>query len=483
MMSLLIGRRGDDPVVTQATMHVYANGSTGSDSNGGLTAETPKLTLQAVFDLVPVIVAHNMCIHLSGTFADAGSVTFAPHILPGVSVVIDGGSGLTDVVGSLTATASDIGYIAVDTGTGWTAEQWIGYLINVKAGAQSGRTRSIYQNGTDAGKDYLTVNRRWPLAPGLVSFSIARPATTINSSGLTLALAPSGGGRMLVQRIYTAGTTVLRLGGTPQPRFAGCVFNSHENGITITATGCGSESLNSLATGVSADHGGLTFGSQWCDPDNGFAETASWSGGAPAAAAPGCGIVTASGSLYCSRTALWAESFGSKSPIRADSSRTRLMGSCCPFAGVVLRDHRTSEIQEGPGANDWLSDWRFTYADAYPNRIRNASGVGLKLENSNIRLDCSNIFTGCSSHGIEAIRSLLRFVGGPTDGGQTANSGFACRAHSGSTVLINSADAPTFAGTLGQFSFDGANEASKWSDVSSNPLTSIAEMSMIKAYQ
>jgi hypothetical protein len=62
----------DFATATRQVSHFYADGTGGSDNNNGLSAATPKKTLQAVFDIVPDVIKHTVIIHLTGTFTMAG---------------------------------------------------------------------------------------------------------------------------------------------------------------------------------------------------------------------------------------------------------------------------------------------------------------------------------------------------------------------------------------------------------------------------
>lgn len=67
-------------------------------AGGKWAVSSPKLTLAAVYALVPKVAQHNVCVHLSGTFSEFGSVPFEVWIPDSLkTVVVDGGGAVTDV--------------------------------------------------------------------------------------------------------------------------------------------------------------------------------------------------------------------------------------------------------------------------------------------------------------------------------------------------------------------------------------------------
>jgi len=49
---------------TVKELHLYADSTSGDDANSGKSLAQPKKTLEAVLDLVPSVIKHNVAVHL-----------------------------------------------------------------------------------------------------------------------------------------------------------------------------------------------------------------------------------------------------------------------------------------------------------------------------------------------------------------------------------------------------------------------------------
>jgi hypothetical protein len=197
---------------TTAVSHYYVSDA-GNDSNDGLTVGTPKLTLSAVFALVPDKIKHNTCVHLSGTFSDWGNVQLARLVDLGVLLIIDGGTATTDVVAD---TVSDINSTTTigKGAAGWGVDAYKGYTVEITSGGQIGVKRTIQGNTATT----LTVCKNWTDPGALAHFKITRPTATLTAtatpSSLTMvnvgatgyAYGTTGAGTLVIQNLYFAGT-------------------------------------------------------------------------------------------------------------------------------------------------------------------------------------------------------------------------------------------------------------------------------------
>jgi len=176
-------------IATTATMHFYADGTTGDDANSGLTALLPKKTLSAVFALIPKLVRHNVCVHLSGTFqlgADWGGYYYeylllTHHVDDGVMILIDGGADyavVADNGGS--AWAADIASTTAVglTTAGWTVNAYRGYMVEITTGVAAGQTRMIQSNTATTITPCRNFDGTLPPAAG-DGFRIVRPLTRL----------------------------------------------------------------------------------------------------------------------------------------------------------------------------------------------------------------------------------------------------------------------------------------------------------------
>ena len=197
----------DFATVTTKTLQVYANGSTGNDSNDGLTVGTPKLTLGAVFALVPDIVKHNVCVNLAGTFNEPGDINFSRMIQDTGFLLVDGGSTTTTLAGPYTANIHETYSIGLTT-AGWTVDAHKGYTVSVTSGPCNGEKRTIQGNTATT----LTPVKDFSTDPGAATFVIERPTTTISASSadaiLKLAMYSNAVTRVAfrLQRLYLSGT-------------------------------------------------------------------------------------------------------------------------------------------------------------------------------------------------------------------------------------------------------------------------------------
>jgi hypothetical protein len=422
--------------VTTEELHVYADGTSGLDSNDGLTSSTPKKTLGAVFALVPDHVKHNTAIHLSGTFENMGTVRLASYIDANVNLIIDGGDSVTvidDNAGSNYAgDISSISSIGLST-AGWTVDEHAGYIVEVVSGAggTTGEQRLIHGNTSTT----ITPCINFSADPGAGAiFRIVRPATTFSGGSFQgFYIQTSGTGAVFLQRLYLSGTKST------------IVINLSKSEVDLALVV--SDSSNAANGSLQSLNGGAylrlaDFG--YYDP-NSFAFKNTQKGGFSARNASGnvslWGIrqLSIKGSYFrrLSISNSYIVSFGNGCRVKGGSS------------ALVARESMFGQIA-------------FTDVNSATTKIDGSSGVGLSLVNSFMTIAAAITVSDHGSHGIECDSSRLEMTEAVAGSG---NTGAGVRAKNNSTVLITDGKAPTLTGTVGNLSFDGTTQASTWAAI------------------
>ena len=192
---------------TNATMQVFANGTSGLDTNDGLTSATPKKTLQAVFDLIPFYVDNNCTINLRGTFSGTTDATAIceKFVSKQNYLVIDGGSEMTvfNNNGGANFTPDTFSFSSIGiAAANWAVDGYMGYLLEIVSGTCMGQTRLIQGNTINT----ITPIRSFNTTPDATCiFRIVRPTTTIASPAWP-AFRNLGYGTMQLQRVYVSGS-------------------------------------------------------------------------------------------------------------------------------------------------------------------------------------------------------------------------------------------------------------------------------------
>lgn len=174
---------------TTADITLYINGSSGSDSNDGLTPGTSVLTWKHLQTLIPRRVHHDVTIYVDGTFSTSNSLYLVmPHVDPEKTVLIQGYDE-TDLVTGLTSTnrvtkaigASTFTYGLEVLGAGWSVDAYKGKFIEIQSGLQTGKKLAVSSNTSDT--IYFT-----PAAVNITattSFKIYQPGNSIPGTGIT----------------------------------------------------------------------------------------------------------------------------------------------------------------------------------------------------------------------------------------------------------------------------------------------------------
>lgn len=430
----------DAPNIAKATseeLHVYADGSSGSDSNDGLTVGTPKLTIPAALDLIPNLIRHNTVLHLSGTFTDPGEVEIDKVLADASYFIVDGGSDVTVVDDNsgadYTADISSTTSIGLTT-AGWTVDEHFGYWVEILSGPAAGQTRAIQGNTAST----ITPIRDWSVDPTAgATFRIVRPATTVISS--------AAGNHWLRIRTLGAGTFVAQ-------RFS---IGGSKPSLTIQGASGAFSYLNHIvhygtaSQGVTASaHQGLCgISYPWFTDPTTFALLS-------ANTASNCGV-----SVLNSTTVLQVYA----------TNRVWLLGALvhtarvenCPMLQLVgygARIRRGLVAQRSGALATTQGVALATTAGYAATTIENAAGSGLTLIDSYLKTS-NPVIQNCTSHGIEMQGGMLNITGVLAGG---TNTGAGLYVTEGAKVKIADGTTPTLTGTVGDISLDGLTEASTW---------------------
>ena len=416
----------DYATATTESMQVWINSVTGSDDNGGQTEATPKLTLEAGFDVLPTILQHHSTVNLRGEFTPA-SLFKVQKVLQGGILVIDGGPDTEVLFGPFTSDSASTTSIG-DSGQSWTTDEHAGLWVEILDGPAAGETRSIYSNDATS----LTISDATPWSTSPVAgarFQISQPATVINSSVGTRALIMSCTPQNTwqnyphVQNLTFKGTTRLfHVGGS-------LVLSSVVNRAT------GSVAFNSDSPGIffpaSFTTNPITYG---------FDTVARCY---PSFVAAGAGAVKFS-----------------KETGQIFNGGFILNGGSAEFTRTVLDGSNTGAfLSRIIGGNVSVNNCVGAY-DAY--KISDAAGNGLTLVDSTFDARGLDI-DDSGAHAIEVDGSKLTNSTGVMTGG--GNTGAGCYVHSQGVVHIQNGNAPTLSGVVGKISLDGITEEATWNDI------------------
>jgi len=440
--------------VTDAELHVYADGTSGDDANDGRTVGTPKKTLAAVFAMLPEVLEHNTAVHLSGIFTDPGVVSFGRVILNGVYLVLDGGSSVTQSAGPFTATASDAArkYVTV-SGAGWTPDVYAGYWLEVTSGSQIGTFRTIQENTADR----ITVCRLFAANPGLCDFRIVRPATTFLSSAGHCAITFtgfSGSGTVLLQNVFINGTN---------PGFITYLNTSYNSGRfwlnRLVFDSAGPYGFGLSQTDI------LVLNDSGYNPDT-FAYVSN----------TGRGVGIRTGYAYLSDVGPVSISTSYFKELRLHRAG---MGWALS-AATMFGGSRSNHVQITGCRPAVIGNQIYNSSGFSPTKISGSPGVGLLVDNSYCGVGPAVIVESNASHGIESRDQSTLVLNGAVVG--SGNAGAGVYAHTHSAVRTKSGSPPTLTGAVGDCSTDGSTEATSWADIDAgSPVSDLNEMTTIEA--
>lgn len=184
---------------TRGVVHVYADGTHGDDKKSGKTPASAKKSLQAVIDLVPYFVNHNVCIHLKGIFEESETVTVERFVSQGHLLLVDGGEDTTAVAKYPPWVGASAGTSAVTSPgstTPWAKDALVGYWVEILSGPAKGQTRMIQANDSHSITPVQNFNDS---SPAGTNFCIARPSTEVTKA--TVILRNLGNGCLHLQNL------------------------------------------------------------------------------------------------------------------------------------------------------------------------------------------------------------------------------------------------------------------------------------------
>lgn len=427
---------------TSAILHLYANGTNGSDLNDGLSAQTPKKTLRGVCKLIPYLVKHPCIVHLEGVF-DLPAVSEAPVVTfsMGTSnesgsysavrgVIFDGGNNWETVAGPFTATSSGTTSIACST-AGLTEDQYMGYFIRIESGSLATQIRMIQRHDTTT--LYPTAN--FSADPGLVQFSIIKPATKIRYNGLSRTIMDFAGcsGWVRFQRMF----------------FDGCYLITRNPGLYVYFSHVLSDSYTVLAgTNYGVEMLGSIF--NYYEPNT----------------------------LALNTVNLAGLSFLNQNPDIRGPKQTAFMGMVCKGNMTIAQSDVMYALRYGSRIKGTLS---FQFC-------RQVWGSGTAVINSdtgyatcrvygNISISGSQLRIGqviMENAGANAAafyvwnNSAIEFLE-PAPSGSTGQQFGMYIQGTNVTVTVGVSQLPTVTGTSGDISFDGTTQKSTWAALPSTP--------------
>lgn len=200
-------------------IHMYANGTTGSDKNNGLSETSPKKSLKGIFNSLPprfavydsLAVKYNprVYVHCRGAF-ETSEDNWIDSDLGDIYIYLDGGGEVETVAGPFEVTVAVNGLSVVKTGAGWTTDEFMGYMIKCTAGGSDLGTFRICTQNTE---DTLYLPYIWSDA---TEVTIVKPATTLGSNTNTT---PIGFNLFSPTAVFILSRMTIN-----EPQFQ-CVFN------------------------------------------------------------------------------------------------------------------------------------------------------------------------------------------------------------------------------------------------------------------
>jgi hypothetical protein len=426
-------------ILTQTTgaMNYYADGTAGLDTNDGLSFLTPKKTLTAVFALCPFVVKHAITFNLIGTFDIANeptNVKLHKYVeYNNGSITIDGGAYYTTVVGPYACTAADKTYLEVG-GTGFTADQYSGYLAQMNSGAQSGSLRTIVQ--THPTSDRLTVGQAFTAAPIVAdTFLIVRPTTTITKATQAYVLfLIEGHGSVIVKRIYTSGAFYFNIYGQSNIGYQLSVLT----GMWVSSVG----SVNANGPGVFA----VSF--------------------------TNCGIIMPAISnmaIVCNlKPGSFAYSYIKGILKIEEALYGNFFGSGARVNGIVKLYNVLASGQSRKIFSDSYTGPAGSYART---TIESSSAGGIYAFNSEFSIGAGVTINHCGTHGIELERSTC-YLNGAVAGSN--NGSFGVYAGNGSVLNLSASNLPTISGTLGELAIStSSSQEEVWTSFAAGGISNL----------
>jgi len=450
---------------TTGVLHVYANGTDGSDTYDGTAATNtpgtligPKKTLAGVLVLVPYRVRHNVCVHLAGIFAEPAAFSFFRMIEDGAILLIDGGLGTTVIADDggnpWAADIHSTSTLGLST-AGWAPDQYAGYWLQLEDGPAAGQTRTIKSHTATT----IIPIRNFSIDPGTAHFRIVRPATTISSSTAYSYLTFSNHGgpayvartqRLHIQNLYISGSNVY-----------------------WTIESADSPSMSAIVNDGSGGWGWMSFARcrypralHWDINPSTFADQLT-------PAFPAKGLSFRATDYFSMLDCYSGGVAGLYSTPTVNITRTSMQ------SGGIGQGSRINSLLVEGSLNAYSATANVTNYSTYTTTMIGGGAVGITLKDSSLSIGAGVDLSGSSSHAIEVNHSRLHLMGAVTG---TGNGGAGVYAHSGSVVHIKHSAPPTLTGTVGDLAVSNpAAQESTWAAIDGGtPVGVAAEMTMAK---
>ena len=415
--------------------HYYADGTSGDDTNDGLTVSTPKKTLASLSTILPYQIRHNTSVHLSGVFAYPDGLNINNNVERGAVFIVDGGSDLTvidDNTGAnYTATASSV-LSLTDAAASWDVGNLDGYWCKVLSGPAADQIRLIHKNTADT----ITLSYKYSVDPGVgATFAIYRPTTEINggdsSNPNVIRVSKTGSGSLYIQNLYFSGNyAYLYLYNVELVYLKAIVSDA-------TYTSCLCYDGNLLFMGSTS----IT------DPDTFVVDSTYKCLGVSQRNINSSYHISSSGYVLCYNSYLRDLTF--------NQTQLVYLYYGVRIKGGILTLNGNNKVYFLPSTSSYSSC-----------EIDGSSGVGVDSTNSNLLLPSTTnqpIIQNCASHGISLKSSTLELQDGIDGTGNVGAGIYACR---NSQIIVSAGiTTPTLTGTVGDISVDGTTEAITWADV------------------
>ena len=423
----------DYTTATIKESHYYADGTSGNDSNDGLTVSTPKKTLTALSTIIPFQIRHNTSVHLSGTFAYPDELSLTNSVDNAAVLIVDGGEDLTvvdDNTGTnYTATAAST-LALTDAAASWTIGDLDGYWCKVLTGPAADQIRLIQKNTADT----LTFCTAYSVSPDIgATYAIYRPTTEINggnSSNINIIkVNKSGSGYLYIQNLYFSGNySYMYIHNGEWIVIKDIITDAIYSNYFYNA--------NLLFLGSTSYINADTFVSSSTTRIAGVSQR------------------NINSQFYISSSEYIAiyNSYFRKLTLYQNQTNYIYYGTRIKGGGLILN------------GNNYVS-FLSSSSNYSSCEIDGVSGSGVDCTNSNLILPSTTndpIIQNCSSHGISLKNSNLileDIIGG------TGNVGAGIYMSRNSQIIVSSGITPTITGTVGDISVDGTTEIITWADI------------------
>lgn len=425
-------------LTTDSDTHYYANGTSGDDDNDGLTISTPKKTLQAVIDLVPTHIKHNVAIHLSGTFAMAGGVRLAGRTLDNSIFVLNGGEDEIQVVDdnsganySITDALTSKTSIGT-TGAGWAINELQGYWVEVLTGDAAGERYTIRSNTADT----ITQCNKFKTDPGSSgTYRIVKPLTELQGS-LTIVGNAGDLGITLQNVLFTGAGGTISVAKNMAPVYLSSIINEGTAYYSFVI------SYTSEVGYVNSQLNASTFASTL---------------GAFATVSHGVSAINKN---------------STNRAVGNFDIRSSVLRGQNDFYNLALRISDGSYVKniriEGCGPQiGWTIPVVGQISTTYFNEVMVSNGTGIYVVNSEASFK-NVIISDNSEVGIDAENSSIYFIASSVTGSGNTGPGF--YPHDGTKAYMYSGNEPDVSGSVGYISLDGTTQKSTWAAIAATPI-------------